>query len=108
MQEIVEQIADLERDDHVRITVADETVIAGRVSPLEYAPDDHLRFEVRSDDERFEIAATYENGEWTPVRASRISGDEETWSSLGEVTSVDVEYQDGHTDHQGDQSGARL
>ena len=110
MQNLVEQLADVERDDHVHITLSDGTVISGRVSPMEYTPEDHLRFEIRSDsdpDVRFEVTSSYADGNWTPVRVRRSTGGEE-WRSLGEVTSVDVEYQEGQTDHQTYQSDTRL
>ncbi len=110
MNTLIEQLAEIERDDHVLLTLSDDTTISGRVSPMEYTPEDHLRFEIRPEDAdvRFEVVSSYENGDWTPVRANRTASDEKEWESLGEVTSVDVEYQEGQTDHQNYQSDVRL
>lgn len=111
MQALIDQLADIERDDHVRITLSDDTTISGRVSPMEYTPEDHLRFEIRPDgdpDVRFEIESSYENDDWTPVRANRITSDEKERESLGDVTSVNVEYREGQTDHERQQSDVRL
>ena len=111
MRALIERVAGIERDDHVRITLSDDTVIEGRVNPMEYLPGDHFRFEVRPDgdsDARFEVVASHEDGEWTPVRANRIAGDETEWEPVGEVASVNVEYQEGQNGHDRYQSDVRL
>lgn len=111
MQSLIERLAAIERDDHVTVVLSDDTTISGRVNPMEYVPEDHLRFEIRPDgdsDTRFEIVSSYEDGGWTAVRANQIESDEREWESLGEVTSVDVKYQEGQTDHEKHQSDVHL
>ena len=109
MQPLIEQLGNIERDDHLELTLSDGTVLSGRVSPIEFTPEEWLRFEIRSDDRdvRLEVTATYENDQWTPVRVEQLTNEEE-WVPLGEVTSVEVGPQEGQTDHEKYQSDVRL
>ena len=107
----MKRLADLERDDQVNITLSDETVISGRVSPMVFMPEDRLLFEIRSDDDqdvRLKVTSTYEDDKWTPVLVKQLTNDGKEWISLGEVMAVEVKYQEGQTDYQNYQSDVRF
>lgn len=95
MSDIVDDLAAVVPHDRVAVELADGTTVEGRAAPVTFDPNERLRIELRPEagDERYELAATVEGGEWTPVRVRRQSGDG-GWESLGDAdaaTRVDDE-----------------
>lgn len=100
MSEIVERLGDVDWNDEIEVTLADGTVFAGRVSPINYVPEERLRIEVQptaDENVRYEISSNYDDGGWSPAEVRRIEVGEDDWTPLAEVESVNVDYHGGET-----------
>jgi len=100
-RDLVERLGDLDVNDRIRVTTADDASFEGPVSPIDYVPEESLRVEVRPEnsDERYEMRATYD-GEWTgvTVRLADMAGEETEWQDLGTVEGVEVETASGEAE----------
>ncbi len=62
MSELIEHLGNIERDEYIVISLTTEEKIEGRVSPMEYMPEDQLRFEIRPEEDfnaRYEVTSNY-------------------------------------------------
>ncbi|ESP86875.1 hypothetical protein [Candidatus Halobonum tyrrellensis] len=92
MRDVVEELEAVALHDRVTVELDDGTTVAGTAAPVEFDQNNRLRIELRPDDaagsdERYELAASVDDGEWSPVRVRRQSGDED-WAEMGEAVSV--------------------
>ena len=95
MSVLAERLGEIELYSDVTFELADGTTIEGRVSPIDYTPNEHLRMELRPFSEgtarRYEIHADYRDGEWeTPTVQSVVPADGEEWEELGELEDFSV------------------
>lgn len=94
-RETVETLADLQQKQRVRFTLTDGTTVEARVDQLEYDLEDRLRLEldVRDDPDRYQVNATFADGEWSEVTMRTVRSDggdgaDGEWESLGVVRSA--------------------
>lgn len=89
MTDIVERLGEVQQHDRLTVDVDDGTTVEGTAAPVNFDPNDRLRIEIRPDDgdERYDLSATLEDGEWTPVGVRRQAGDAD-WEEVGEAVGV--------------------
>lgn len=88
---LVETLGGLDVFDEVRLTLAEGTVVEGRVHPVTFAPNHSLRLEVcpRLGEDRYEVQARFENGRWTRPEARRFRLPDDEWTLLGPLAGAE-------------------
>ncbi|WP_408958239.1 hypothetical protein [Natrinema sp. 74] len=99
-------LAEVNVYDELRVTLLNGTSVEGRASPVDYVPEDHLRIEIKEEDDdtettRYEISAAYVNGEWEHprVRRYKYGVEEDKWVSVGKVGEAKIAERDHGSDH---------
>lgn len=108
MSDVVDDLEAVGIHDRVTVELDDGTTVAGTAAPVDFDPNDRLRIELRPDDgdERYELAASIDDDEWSPVRVRRQSGDED-WTEMGEAASVTRDAGDDPAAESGSGSDGR-
>lgn len=103
MSDVIDTLEGVNVHDRIAAELTDGTTIEGVAAPVNFDPDERLRIEIRPDegDDRYDLTATAEDGEWSPVEVRRQSGDDD-WESVGELAAVNRE----NDDSTGGDSGA--
>ena len=90
MSDVIDDLGEVGQHDRVTVELDDGSTVSGVAQPVTFDPNERLRIELRprDGDERYELSATAEDGEWTPVGVRFRTDDAEGWEEVGEVTAV--------------------
>ena len=90
MSDVIDNLGEVGQHDKVTVELDDGSTVSGVAQPVTFDPNERLRIEVRPKDsnERYELSATVEDGEWTPVGVRLRTDDTDEWEEVGEVASV--------------------
>ncbi|GAB3673352.1 hypothetical protein [Halopiger thermotolerans] len=105
MTDPIDTLTEVDVHDELRVTLLNGTSVEGKAGSVDYVPEDHLRIEIEEEDEtettRYEISATYTDGEWERPRVRRYKHGTETdkWIPVGEIGDTKITERDQGSEH---------